>query len=516
MNKEIFRSTDKDESKLTVNEAGGKAYKFEDEHALAQMAMTTFFDDGFYLSAKDQFDSFKNLLNNVDPLFAGKLAVYAHENGKMKDVPVVILAHLMKKETRSIFDSVFPRVITNGKQLCNFAKVVRSGAITQNKSFGTHTKHLIQNWINSRNPNALFKDSIGCSPSLADVIKMTHPRPKDICRENFYAYILGKPVKSYSDLPDFIKSFEDFKTGKTTEVPNIDHRFLTSLELSESQWKIVGLNLPWHALRMNLNTLKRHGCFNDSKYVDKIAKRLVDDFNSDKNKVFPYQIMAAYKASDDLPSPILNALQDVLEKSTANVESFNKNVLIMPDVSGSMGCRLSSKSKMRCIDVAALIASTILKRNANSAVLPFENDVVDVKLNARDSIMTNADKLASIGGGGTYCSAPLSFANKNNYKHNLLIFVSDNESWMDKQSYSTTETKKEWLKYLKRVPNAKMVCIDLQANTTTQILDSKNVMNVGGFSDDIFNVINDFVNGNNVTVNFVEEIKKISLDKNEK
>lgn len=515
MNKEIFRSKDQDEGKLTFNEAGGLAYKFSDQHALAQMAMTTFFDDGFYLSGNEQFCTFKDLLNKVDPLFAGKLAVYAHENGKMKDVPVVILAHLMKKETRSIFDSIFPRVITNGKQLCNFAQVVRSGAITPNRSFGTHTKNLINGWINARNINALHKDSIGCSPSLADVIKMTHPRPKDACRENFYAYILGKPIKSYSDLPDFIKSYEDFKAGKTSEVPNVDHRFLTALQLNKAQWKAIGLNLPWHALRMNLNTLERHGCFDDDAYTRKIASRLVDNFNSEKVKAFPYQIMAAYKASDNLPAPIENALQDVLEKSTANIETFNTNVLIMPDVSGSMSSNMSLKSKVRCIDVAALIASTILRRNADSEVIPFENSVVNIKLNAKDSIMTNADKLSKIGGGGTSVSAPIRYANDKKYTHELLVIVSDNESWMD-SSYYKTETKQEWEKYLKRVPKAKMVCIDLQANTTTQILDSKNVMNIGGFSDDIFNVINDFVNGKNGEVNFVEEINKISLDKNEK
>ncbi len=40
-------------------------------------------------------------------------------------------------------------------------------------------------------------------------------------------------------------------------------------------------------------------------------------------------------------------------------------------------------------------------------MLPFEQAVVSVDLNSRDSVMTNAQKLASIGGGGTNCSAPV-------------------------------------------------------------------------------------------------------------
>ena len=62
---------------------------------------------------------------------------------------------------------------------------------------------------------------------------------------------------------------------------------------------------------------------------------------------------------------------------------------------------------MRCIDVAALVAAAVLRKNPTAEVLPFEHGVVPVELNPRDSVMTNAAKLASIGGGGTNCSAPV-------------------------------------------------------------------------------------------------------------
>ena len=45
--------------------------------------------------------------------------------------------------------------------------------------------------------------------------------------------------------------------------------------------------------------------------------------------------------------------------------------------------------------------------------------------------MTNAAKLASIGGGGTNCSAPLAQLNAERAKVDLVVFVSDNESWVD-------------------------------------------------------------------------------------
>ena len=56
---------------------------------------------------------------------------------------------------------------------------------------------------------------------------------------------------------------------------------------------------------------------------------------------------------------------------------------------------------------------------------------VNVRLNPRDSIMTNAEKLADIGGGGTACSAPLRLLNHEKARVDMVIIVSDNESWAD-------------------------------------------------------------------------------------
>lgn len=51
----------------------------------------------------------------------------------------------------------------------------------------------------------------------------------------------------------------------------------------------------------------------------------------------------------------------------------------------------------------------------------------DVRLEARDTILTNAAKLR-IGWGGTNCSAPLAALNKARSAPDLVIAVSDNQS----------------------------------------------------------------------------------------
>ena len=95
------------------------------------------------------------------------------------------------------------------------------------------------------------------------------------------------------------------------------------------------------------------------------------------------------------------------------------------------GFRRGSTSKVRCIDVAALVAAAVLRKNQNAEVIPFECSTVKLRLNPRDSVMTNAARLSRIGGGGTNCSAPLSLLNERRAKGDLVIYVSDNESWVD-------------------------------------------------------------------------------------
>ena len=76
----------------------------------------------------------------------------------------------------------------------------------------------------------------------------------------------------------------------------------------------------------------------------------------------------------------------------------------------------------------------------------------------------------SLPSGGTDCSAPLRELNRNKAKGDLVIFVSDNESWIDKsRRYNPgTGVLAQWEEYRRRNPHAKLVCIDLQPGATTQ------------------------------------------------
>lgn len=502
----------------TVNEAGGLAYKLSPKQALAQYAATGCFSHTFYADAGEQIDKVLEFADQVDADFVAKTAVFSREKGYMKDMPAFLVATLSTKD-KGLFEKVFPRVIDNGKMLRNFVQIMRSGA-TGRRSLGTLPKRLVREWFDGRTSEQIFKQSVGQSPSIGDILKMVHPKPTNSEREALFGYFIDRPV-AFENLPKVVRDFELFKAGESTDVPDVPFQMLTALPLSTKDWIEIARNAPWQMTRMNLNTFQRHGVFADGEIVRLVADRLRDPNAIRKARVFPFQLLSAYTAASqnrEVPREITEALQDAMEVATENIPEIEGKVFVFPDVSGSMsspatGVRRGSTSAVRCIDIAGLLASAILRKNTSAEVLPFENRVVNVTLNPRDSVVTNAQKLASVGGGGTNCSAPLYELNRRKAKGDLVIYISDNESWVDstRRWNSGTETMKQWNEFRSRNKGAKLVCIDIQPYAHTQANDRTDILNVGGFSDQVFTLVSEFANGTLDDGHWVSVIEKVKL-----
>jgi len=312
--------------------------------------------------------------------------------------------------------------------------------------------------------------------------------------------------------------FRAFKKDLEGEIPDVPFQMLTALPLTNAHWAQIAENATWTQTRMNLNTFARHDVFSDTKLTKLVADKLQDEEQVKRAKVFPYQVYTAYQNVDaKVPAKVTVALQKSADLALANIPEFEGQVYVLVDTSGSMkspvtGHRGSVTTKTTCVDVAALVASAVLRKNPDTKVIPFDTSVHDVRLNPMDSIVTNAQTLAKFGGGGTNCSEALASINRKNGKGDLVIYVSDNESWVDNSGYGRgTATMAEWNKYKVRNPNAKLVCIDITPNSTSQVHDREDILNIGGFSDQVFDVIARFVElGNNKDL-WVKTIESVTL-----
>ena len=86
-------------------------------------------------------------------------------------------------------------------------------------------------------------------------------------------------------------------------------------------------------------------------------------------------------------------------------------------------------------------------------------------------------------------------------------------SRLDPARRGATATMNEWTRLKGRNPAAKLICIDIQPYGTTQAPDSKgdrkDIMNVGGFTDAVFDAMARFASGE--TRDWVEIVNQVEV-----
>ena len=568
-NKRLFQSTipGKTLPKTdAINEAGGRAYLRSAEAKFAQYAVTGCLNSTFYSEDKDQLKTIMALAENASSQFIAQTAIYAREQGFMKDTPALLTAILYARtktdaSARPYFQAAFGRCIDNGKMLKNFVQIVRSGVVGRKSLAASSLRKLVQKWFNGYSNEQLVYQSVGNNPSLADVIRLCRVDPAKGPyggqeRRALFNWLCGvdpgQKEKSLgftydpNDLPQLIKDYEAWKhstrSARPGKIPNVPFQMVTALDLSQNDWEELGRNMTWNQTKKNLNTLKRHGVFSKPKNVKMVADRLSNKELVEKAKVFPYELMTAYNATvtqSGMPQQITLALQKALEHSLRNIPEIEGQVVLAPDMSGSMGGPVTGNrddgrtgiharygrasgatTVVRCRDAAALITAAFLRKLPDTLVLPFSDRINEVRLNPMDSIATNTRYLAALPAGGTDCSLPLRYLNDRKIKADLVIYVSDYESWMDTQGRTNhrygwgandvqqvTGMMAEWRKFKARNPKARLVCVDLQPSPTGQVINEPDILSLGGWNDTCFKLIADFARNGNTGDAWVKRIE---------
>jgi len=546
VSKDLFRPAERDgtAARVSVNRAGGVAFDPDAKAKLAQYAATGMFGGTYYVSAKEQVEECSQLAAQCDPVFVAKCAIYARRRAGLKDVPAFLTASLaarMKGEPTASFAFLhaFRNTMTDPKMVRNFVQIIRSGTFGR-KNLGSMPRRAISDWFGMQSPRRLLNGTVGGNKgdvSLRDVIRLVRPRSHTVDRAALYGYLVGSQKYNPLALPPDVREYEDFKSDRGV-VPDVDFRLLDGLNLQPHEWRQVAMRAPYKMTLKNLNTFKRHGVLDDPEMTGVIAQRLSDRDLIEASHVFPYELLAAYRNATDIPVAITAALNVAADRATDNIPAFEgMNIAVCPDVSGSMHAMVTGSrgvpSQMRYVDVAALVAASFMRRSTGCIVLPFDNRVFRAtgdappgfRMLTRDTpILVVADALSRIGGGGTDCSLPLRFMNDqargtlSPVPYDLVVFVSDNESWMttpiewrnaaERRNAATTAMRMEWQNFKRHSPMAKLVCIDIAPSTTQQVETAPDVLNVGGFSDAVWPIVNSFlIRG----TSFVDEIESFEL-----
>ena len=203
-----------------------------------------------------------------------------------------------------------------------------------------------------------------------------------------------------------------------------------------------------------------------------------------------------------MPEVVQSALSRAAEFACGNVPALPGPVVIGLDVSGSMASPVTgahgrgATSTLRCVDAAALFAAAVLRRNPGSVVIPFDTRAYAADIDPHTPVLELADRLARYGGGGTDCARPLAEANRRLTGRAFAgcVLVSDTESWVGAGRRGATAVLTAWERFAAAqrrhgVEAPKLVCIDVQPSATAQAPERADVLNVGGFSDAVFDAV---------------------------
>lgn len=431
-----------------VNHEGFPAFARSVEEQYVQTLLTNTLGHTFYASIGENYAVAKDVHQRIlsqDPAFAARAIVYAREQGFMRLQPIIGLVYLSLAD-RTLFRAIFPRVILTPGDLLDFVQIVRSKQIRT--GLGRAIKEVINRWLNGISEYHLIKygSDAGAKLSLRDTLRLTHPQPVDPQHDALFLYLTdrqkwrdtyGEQIATLLPQIDAVERLKRADDGAEIRAliqqGRLPYEVVTgAIRPDTATWSLLVRQMPYLALLRQLNTLQRAGVLADAETVGYIVERLTNIEALRKAKVLPFRLHSAwvaFTAATEQEQRIAQALEQALEQAFVNLPKLPGVVAIAPDVSGSMSGSISHPSKVRYIDIAAIFCGALLKASSRSIVLPFEINVVKIKLTADQPLMQTVAQLTAIGGGGTAVSAPISELLKRRTAVDVFIGITDNVEW---------------------------------------------------------------------------------------
>jgi 60 kDa SS-A/Ro ribonucleoprotein len=132
----------------------------------------------------------RQLSRLVPEAWLAKAAVTAAEHGQNK-AAAMMLAVLTSRDVE-LLARVFHRCMLEVETLRRYVAYLRCNG---RRSFGSRPRKLIQQWLNRQPAWRLRAEAFGeHRPSLADIVRWTHPRPVDQAHSIVYAWMAGRPT----------------------------------------------------------------------------------------------------------------------------------------------------------------------------------------------------------------------------------------------------------------------------------------------------------------------------------
>lgn len=452
------------------NLAGGMAYSQEKEMSLLALLLTSFVDDKFYESSKQNQERLFALLETCDKEFCAKAILYARREFGMRSITHVAASMLARrisgeKWAKNFYDKIVYRLDDMTEIIALHLSSKQKLSNAMKRGFASAFERFDAYQI------AKYRGE-GNKVKLVDAVNLVHPKKSPKNGDAIELLVKGE-LKSFDTWENMLSAAGNDIEAKKKVWYNL---------LSENR-------LGYMALLRNVRNII-------SLKDDRLSKMCLDALvNADaihKSLVLPFRFSTAYEQLSSLDSNAMRAINRASEISCDNVPKLDRKTLIALDTSGSMFGRPSQ--------IASFFAAVLLKTN-DCDLMTFNNNSSYKYVNTDDSLMTIQSQLR-FSGGGTNFPSVFQCADK---KYDRVIILSDMQSWMGPYS-----PKGAYLEYKQKfgIESCKVYSIDL-AGYGTLMLPEKDVYCLAGFSEKIFDLMALMEQGMDA---LHQKVSEISLD----
>jgi len=307
------------------------------------VASCLLWEDQFYEDGVAIGDRIAGLAARVDPAAVAALAVEARTDMRLRHAPLWLLVALMKADTAGKVD-VAATVADTIRRADEMGELVALYWKDGRRPLPAAMKRGLARAFAKFDSYQLAKYDRKTAVTLKDVLRLTHPKPADEAQAAMWKQVVQGTLES----PD---------TWEVALSGGADKKETFERLIREDR-------LGYLALLRNLRNMAESGVDPDLVTGAILARR-------GAHNVLPFRYVAAARAAPQFEP----ALDEALSGAVESMPVLPARTIVLVDVSGSMGCRLSRRSDLSRLDAAAALASII---HGKVRVFTFSDKVVEV------------------------------------------------------------------------------------------------------------------------------------------
>ena len=549
----------KEEVKPTVkNFMNEDAFLLKPKEELVSTVMTTFLQNSYYEKESEIVNRITELVDKVDPLFAAKLAIYARETGNLRSVTHLVSALLAKYISGTDWGKRFyNRIVVRPDDMSEIVS-----AYANLNGMGLNDIKKIPNSIKKGFKEALERlDAYQIDKykmqnrevSLIDLVRLFHPKGNQKNAEAYKRLVNGESLADLYETKVLEK--EMTKAGQVTKDATQEEKDEAKREAITAVLDNVK-GMPVMNLLRNLRNILLYAPdkVNDACEQLTIEKKILN------SRLLPFRFATAYSEIEkvmyadtktkptssivfeseetkqqvteskfnELKKNLLDAIEGAIEIACQNIPELEGNCAILVDDSGSMRgdagghSRVSAFSKTNSSMIAHLFASMMAWRQHDVYVGLFGDRLIQVPYK-RDVKLLDFNKesyeIGSRCGGATengiYTFLENVVAEKKKID-NIIVFSDcqigrgyDFTAWYGTSSSNRSLHFHELFKEFRKInPNANFIVVNLRQSGGTSVFDkSQRILNIAGWSDNIFDTIKSQCKGWEAIIKEIEAIE---------